>query len=71
MRLTISSTRAWDSQTVALGSDGSFEFSSLASGKYEIFPSVRGYRLQGNKRVLETTVDSDVDGFTVVVEPNQ
>jgi len=36
-----------------------------------IFPSVRGYRLQGNKRVLETTVDSDVDGLTVVVESNQ
>jgi len=71
MRVTISSTRAWDSQTVALASDGSFEFSSLASGKYEIFPSVRGYRLQDNQRVLETTVDRDVDNFTVPIEPNR
>lgn len=52
-----------------LASDGSFEFSNLPSGKYEIFPSVRGYCLQDNQRVLETTVDRDMDKFSVAVEP--
>jgi hypothetical protein len=49
MRITIGADRVWDSQTVVIGPDGTFDFSSLPTGKYKIFPSVRGYRLQ-NKR---------------------
>jgi hypothetical protein len=32
-----------------IGRDGQFEFVGLPSGKYEIFTSVRDYRLHGNR----------------------
>jgi len=68
MRVTISSDRAFDSQTVVIGSDGRFEFAGLHTGKYEVFTSVRGYRLPENKRVIETTIDWDVDNFAIALE---
>jgi hypothetical protein len=43
MRVTISSERAWDSQTAALPASGHFEFLGLAAGEYSIFASVKGY----------------------------
>ena len=69
MRVTVSSGRAWDSQTVILSSDGHFEFTSLPTGKYELFTSVRGYQLQQNRRTIDTTVDRDVDDFTITLDP--
>jgi hypothetical protein len=44
-RVVLSSSRAWDSQTAVLDSEGRFEFHGLASGDYEVSASVRGYRL--------------------------
>jgi hypothetical protein len=74
MRVSISSGRAFDTQTAIIGSDGHFEFAGLATGPYEIFTSVRGYRLDPNKlkkyqRALETTVDRDIDDFAITLEP--
>jgi len=44
-RVLLSSTHAWDSQTVTLDSEGRFEFQGLPTGEYEISVAVRGYRL--------------------------
>lgn len=69
MRVTISADRAWDSQTVIIGRDGHFEFVGLPTGKYEIFTSVQGYRLQENRRTIETMIDRDIDDFTIALDP--
>ena len=68
MRVTISTVRAWDSQTAVIGRDGSFEFANLPAGKYEIFTSVRGYQMHGNPRVMETTIDRDTDDYAIVLD---
>jgi len=70
MRITIGADRVWDSQTVVIGQDGTFDFSGLPTGKYKIFPSVRGYRLQNKQRTIEMTIDKDVDTLAVVLEPS-
>jgi hypothetical protein len=69
MRITIAPDRVWDSQTVLIGPDGTFGFRSLPTGKYEIFPSVRGYRLQNKQRTIEIIIDKDIDTFALVLEP--
>src|SRR5262249_2009962 len=61
MRITISSEKVTDSQTVILGADGAaFEFSGLAKGMYSIFASVRGYRMPSNS----------IGGIPLMVEKN-
>jgi len=45
MRVTISSERAWDTQTAMLPPEGRFEFVGLAAGSYSVFASVKGYTL--------------------------
>jgi hypothetical protein len=69
MRVTISADRAWDSQTAVIGHDGHFEFVSLPTGKYEIFTSVLGYRLQKNRHIIEATIDRDIDDFAIALDP--
>jgi hypothetical protein len=68
MRVTIGAVGAWDSQTVTIGRDGHFEFAGLPAGKYEIFPSVRGYHLQGDKGTIDTTVDRDRDDLVLMLD---
>ncbi|MGD0670016.1 MAG: carboxypeptidase regulatory-like domain-containing protein [Bryobacteraceae bacterium] len=69
MRITISAERSCDSQTVVIGRDGGFEFAGLASAKYEILPSVRGYALPGNKGTIETTVDRNMNDAAIALKP--
>ena len=69
MRITIGTDRVWDSQTVLIGPDGSFDFRSIPTGKYKIFPSVRGYRLHNKQSTIEMIIDKDIDTFTLVLEP--
>ncbi len=69
MRVTIGSVRAWDTQTVTIARDGRFEFAALSAGKYEIFTSVRGYRMRGNPRVIEIAIDGDKDDFAIALDP--
>jgi hypothetical protein len=71
MRITISAERAWDSQTVTIGRDGSFEFVNLPKGKYEVFASVQGYRLPGSQDTVEITISEDIDDFVIVLEPSE
>jgi hypothetical protein len=72
MRITISASYggAWDNQTVTIGRDGRFEFVSVPAGKYEIFPSVRGYSLQENKTTIDATVDRDRDDLVLMLDRN-
>ncbi len=53
-----------------IGGEGRFEFAGVPAGKYEIFPSVRGYHLQENKNTIDTTVDRDRDDLAIVLDPN-
>lgn len=67
MRMTILATRSFDSRNVTIGRDGSFEFSGLATGDYEIYTNVRGYQLPwGN---LLKTVSRDIDDLAIVLNP--
>jgi hypothetical protein len=68
MRMTIGSDSAWDQQTVTIGRDGRFEFIGLPVGKFEMFPSVRGYNLQGGKNTIDTTVDRDKDDLVIALD---
>lgn len=43
MTVTISSEKAFDSQTTTMARDGRFEFVGLAAGNYSVFASVKGY----------------------------
>lgn len=70
MRITLGSKEVWDTQTVMIGREGRFEFAGIAAGKYEIFPSVRGYHLQENKNTIDTAVDRDRDDLAIVLDPN-
>lgn len=69
MRITVNATKGFDSQTVLIGHDGTFEFTGLATGEYEIFTSVRGYELSGGQRTLPRTVDRDIADVAIVLDP--
>jgi hypothetical protein len=43
MRLTLGSDRVWDTQTVTLNREGSFEIKNVPNGDFCISPSVKGY----------------------------
>jgi hypothetical protein len=66
MRVTISATRGFDSQTVIIGRDGSFEFAGLATGEHEIFTSVRGYEMAD---AFVKTIKHDIDNVAIVLDP--
>jgi Carboxypeptidase regulatory-like domain len=66
MRVSISSEKAFDTETVQIASDGRFEFIGVPSGKYEIFASVRGYH-EAEKDGGEVDVDRDLDNFVLAM----
>jgi hypothetical protein len=68
MRVTLAAQRGFDSQTVLLGHSGGFEFINIPLGKYEVFPSVRGYRLSGKALTLQISVEGDLDNLELVVD---
>lgn len=66
IRVTIDAAdRVHDSQTVIIGHDGRFEFTSIPTGHYKIWPSIRGYKTSQ----LEATVDRDIDDFAIKLDP--
>jgi hypothetical protein len=65
MRITIGAGRGFDSQTVSISPDGRFEFVSLPRGRYQIFTSVRGYRLRDT---IDLAIDRDVDNFPIILD---
>ncbi len=69
MRITINATKGFDRQTVIIGQNGSFDFASLPTGDYEIFTSVRGYRLSGSQRTISKTVNADIDDVAIALDP--
>ena len=68
MHVTLSADRAWDSQIVPLGADGSFEFHGLPKGVYDVAPGVKGYRTP-EMVGQEVMVHRDVAGVVIMVEP--
>ncbi len=69
MRIFIVSDRTRDTQTAPLAADGSFEFLSLARGKYSLFPSVKGYERPKDTLQIEAPIDHDLDSFIVILDP--
>ncbi len=68
MRVTISSQRAWDDQTVMLSPDGRFEFGGLAADDYSVFASVKGYSLP-KKSITVTKKKADGSTETMTYAP--
>ena len=64
IRDSISSDRAWDTQTATLRLDGHFEFVGLAVGGYSISPAVKGYSLPDGALEVASSIDRDVDSWT-------
>ena len=75
MRVSISADRAWDTQTVLLKRDGSFELIGLASGKYQVFASVRGYQTPQWDYRMKTDppgtvqLEHDINDFLLTLDP--
>ena len=72
MRVTISSEKAFDTQTATLPSNGAFEFIGLAADSYSIFTSVKGYSPEGDRfaHMPPISIEHDVDNFTVTLLPD-
>ena len=68
MRVNLFHDRAFDSQSVPLGSDGRFEIKGLAGGVYELMPSVRGYRLPEGS-TGEVLVHRNLENLVFTLEP--
>lgn len=68
MRVTLGADSVMDSQMVALGEDGTFEFKGLTKGVYLLMPGVRNYKLADGD-TGEVLVDRDGKSVTVRVEP--
>jgi hypothetical protein len=75
-RIQIGSTRAWDSQILEIGADGSFGFENLPSDQYTVGLRVRDYRLSDHNYSLDAlngflmgVLESDTDDLTILLEP--
>ncbi|MBN1568677.1 MAG: carboxypeptidase regulatory-like domain-containing protein [Acidobacteria bacterium] len=75
MRVSISTDQGFDTQTVPLNQNGSFEFLGLAPGKYEVFASVRGYRAPAWDYRSRTDppstvkIEQDLENFVLSLDP--
>jgi hypothetical protein len=70
MHITIGPDRGFDTQTTEIASDGGFEFSGLVKGGYNIFASVRGYRLLSHRYgSMPLRVENNVADFVMRLDP--
>ena|SRR5215472_12945605 len=68
MRVSLGASGAFDAQTVQIGADGIFEFRNVPRGRYDVFPSVRGYELPGNNGTITTEVAGDVPDLRMALD---
>ncbi len=68
MRINLFADRASDSQSVVLDAEGRFEFKGLASGVYDLGPSVKNYKF-GDDFTLEALVNRDIDNLMITLQP--
>ena len=68
MHINLSADRVIDSQSVMLDQEGRFEFKGLASGVYDLMPSVRNYKA-GEEFAVEALVDRDIDNLVLTLQP--
>jgi hypothetical protein len=75
MRLTLGANNIWDTQTIGINGDGTFEIDNVPNGDYCISPSVRGYKTRGtatsNCDVPVKLASEDIRGLTVTVYPTK
>jgi hypothetical protein len=75
MTIGIHAEKAWDSQIIALGADGKFEFKNVPTDDYGISPAVKGYRLSRTNPnlswTLEGFIDSDIEDLIILMEPGK
>lgn len=69
-QISLFADRAWDSQNVVLDGDGHFEFKGLASGVYDIGPSVRKYKVGDDSYAQEVMVHHDIDNLVITLRPD-
>jgi uncharacterized GH25 family protein len=68
MHLTLSADRAWDSQIVPIGADGSFEVRALPPGVYGLAPGVKGYT-PANGFEVDALVNKDMSDYVIRLQP--
>jgi hypothetical protein len=75
MRLTLGADDIWDTQTVGLSSDGTFEIDNVPDGDFCISPSVKGYKTRNvpnsNCDVPLKLAGEDRRGLGVTVYPTK
>ena len=78
-RLMIGREDAWDSQTVILDATGHFSVSGVPAERIHLSVAVRGYHLARENHSLDLlnltrllgTVNGDISGLTVLLEPGR
>jgi hypothetical protein len=75
MRITLGANNIWDTQTVGLSGDGTFEIDNVPNGDYCISPSVRGYKTRGaatsNCDVPVKLAGEDTRGLVITLYPSE
>ena len=66
--VTLGADRAWDTQMVTAGPDGSFQFAGLAKGVYGISAGLRTYQIPEGE-TGEVLVNRNVDGVVITLQP--
>ncbi len=66
--ITLDADRAWDTQMITAGPDGSFQFAGLAKGVYTVSSGLKNYRIPEDL-TGEILVNRDVDGVVVTLRP--
>jgi hypothetical protein len=75
MRLTLGANNIWDTQTVGLSGDGTFEIDNVPDGDYCITPSVRGYKTRdvpnSNCGLPVKVAGGDTRGLPITLYPSK
>jgi Carboxypeptidase regulatory-like domain len=74
MRVTLGANNLWDTQTVGLSRDGTFQIGNVPDGDYCLRPSIRGYKTKGVARsncdVPVKVTGGDTRGLAITLYPS-
>ena len=78
-RIMVSREEAWDNLQTTLDAEGRFELVGLPTEEYTLNVTVKGYRLSGRNKSIDTNnpfrlksfVDGDLTGLKILLEPGQ
>ena len=75
MRVSLNANHLWDTQTVGLRGDGTFEIANVPDGEYCLRPCVRGYTTRGvatsNCDVPVKVTGGDTRGLAITLYPTK